>query len=75
MLITTCRPPPCATTGPAPAAVSTIRAIWIVDDIDEGILKEAEANLDVDLLGGDTAAISVRSFAGKLKATDWLFTI
>ena len=43
--------------------------IWIIDDIDEGILKEAEANLDVDLLGGDTAAISVRSFAGKLKAT------
>jgi len=43
--------------------------VWIVDDIDEGILNEAEANLDVDLLGGDTAAISVRSFAGKLKAT------
>ena len=42
---------------------------WIVDDIDEGLVKEAQANLDVDLLGGDTAAISVRSFAGKLTAS------
>lgn len=41
---------------------------WIIDDIDEGLVKEAQANLDVDLLGGDTAAISVRSFAGKLAA-------
>jgi hypothetical protein len=41
---------------------------WIVDNIDAGALQEAEANLDVDLLGGDAAAVSVRSFAGKLKA-------
>jgi hypothetical protein len=42
---------------------------WIVSEIDEGIVKEAEANFDVDFAGGDLAAPTVRHFGGKLKAS------
>ncbi len=43
---------------------------WIVEEIDDGMLKEAVANLDVDLIGGDPAAVAVRSFDGKLTASN-----
>ncbi len=42
---------------------------WIVSEIDEGILKEAEANFDVEFAGGDFAAPDLLGFGGKLKAS------
>jgi Protein of unknown function/AsmA-like C-terminal region len=42
---------------------------WIIDDIDQGVLNEAEANFDVDFAGGDFGAPNLRVFGGKLKAT------
>ncbi len=42
---------------------------WIVSEIDEGLVKEAEANFDVEFAGGDLGAASLRAFGGKLKAS------
>ncbi len=42
---------------------------WIISEIDEGTVKEAEAKFDIDFAGGDLAAPSVRLFGGTLKAS------
>jgi hypothetical protein len=42
---------------------------WIVSEIDQGTVKEAEADFDVDFAGGEFASPSVRILKGKLKAS------
>ena len=42
---------------------------WIVSEIDEGIVKEAQADFDIDFAGGDLAAPTVHLFGGKLRAS------
>jgi hypothetical protein len=42
---------------------------WVVENIDEGKVDEAEANFDVSFAGGDINETTVKAFSGKLKAS------